>query len=103
LVAAVLAAAALVPAASSSGPNEIYRVTVWMQGQGTVTSLPRGVVCPGACTATFSPHARVRFTATPARGWRFLRWYVGCTGKKPVCVHEVTDGGITVGAAFTKR
>ena len=98
-----IAATALVPASSGSMPGDTYLVKIWMQGSGTIVSNPLGVSCPARCTGTFTAHANVTFTAKPAKGWAFGRWYVGCTGTKPVCVHEVGDGGLTVAASFHKK
>jgi hypothetical protein len=89
-------------AAASEIPGEVYRATVWTQGQGSVKSMPNGIACPGSCVGIFRPHARVTFKPKPAKGWAFDRWYAGCKGTKPVCALEVKDGGITVGARFRK-
>ena len=104
-LAAVLAAtvAASVPqSASSSGPMDIYRVRIWMQGNGLVTSTPHGITCPSRCIATFVPHARVKFIAKAKKGWTFLKWYHGCKGKSPVCYRTLADGDNIVAAAFRK-
>jgi hypothetical protein len=49
---------------------------------GTVTSSPSGIDCPDtSCSAEFADGTAVTLTATPGSGWRFIGWYVDCTGQ----------------------
>jgi Divergent InlB B-repeat domain len=50
-------------------------------GAGSVTSSPAGIICGAVCTASYDLGTKVRLTAHPARGSRFLGWVgVGCMG-----------------------
>lgn len=51
----------------------IYNVTV-TTANGTVTSSPAGLVCPGTCTSGFDEAAQITLTATPNLGNRFVGW-----------------------------
>ena len=46
-------------------------------GQGTVTSVPGGISCPPACTASFVPGTTVTLTATPIGNSVFAGWQGG--------------------------
>jgi hypothetical protein len=47
---------------------------VAVSGHGKVTSVPRGISCPGTCRAFFPKDSRVRLVARPAAGWKLGRW-----------------------------
>lgn len=49
-------------------------LSVVVSGHGKVTSVPRGISCPGTCRAFFPKDSRVRLVARPAAGWRLGRW-----------------------------
>ncbi len=56
-------------------------LTVSVLGNGTVTSHPVRIDCPGgACTASFDNNATVTLTATPLAGQLFLGWAGDCSG-----------------------
>ncbi|MEP6757828.1 MAG: GH25 family lysozyme [Actinomycetota bacterium] len=61
-----------------------YRLRVHVEGtgQGTVTSTPPGISCPGTCSATFAPGATVALSASPDP-WSGLVWSDDCTGTDP--------------------
>jgi hypothetical protein len=71
-------------------------------GRGTVTSSPHGLTCSSVCSRDFGDGSTVRFTATPARGSRFIGWGGACTGTKARCTVKV-DGAKAVTAAFRQR
>jgi hypothetical protein len=55
------------------------RVTVTVEGDGTVTSEPAGIACGATCTALFP--GPVTLTATPAGGSELVAWQGGaCSG-----------------------
>jgi len=52
-------------------------------GNGTVTSTPGGIACPGDCEGTYKGATTVTLIATPAPGWVFVEWTGACTGTGP--------------------
>jgi hypothetical protein len=76
-----------------------YEVVVRVSGRGRVASRPRGLVsCPGRCRGTLGYGASARLLATPAKGYRFVRWGGSCAGRR-TCV---VDGDATVTALFRR-
>lgn len=75
-------------------------LTVSTQGQGSVTSNPSGIACPGDCTQDYDAGAVVTLTATPQAGAHFVAWSGACGSVSgPVC--SVTlDQARTAGATF---
>jgi hypothetical protein len=60
------------------------------------------VVCrPGPCKRVLVAGNKLTLTATPSKGWKFLRWTGGCTGTRIVCTPK-TDFALTVHAAFKR-
>jgi formylglycine-generating enzyme required for sulfatase activity len=55
-----------------------HSLTVFREGQGTVTSSPGGIGCGDFCQASFAEGSEVVLTADPAPGWRFRQWGRGC-------------------------
>jgi uncharacterized repeat protein (TIGR01451 family) len=83
-------------------PSQALKLTVTVQGQGTVTSSPAGINCRPTCSATYSSGTQVTLTATPAAGQRFTGWSGGgCQGTGP-CVVTLTTADIKVTATFKK-
>ncbi len=71
-------------------------------GQGTVSSLPAGINCPGDCSQVFNSGENIRLTATPATGYVVQSW-AGCTqdGSNPnLCTVNASGGGQTVTVRF---
>jgi hypothetical protein len=96
-------AAGMQPGARASTPTDIYRLTVWIQGQGSVVSSPSSIACPGRCAGLFAKHATIRLTPTPAKGWTFSRWSYACTGTQRSCSIALGDGTTVVAARFTRK
>ena len=63
-----------------AGPGQSIEVTTSGPGQGSVTSNPAGIACPGACKAELNSGAVVNLTATPASGSAFAGWSGACSG-----------------------
>lgn len=87
--------------ASFSKPS--YRLSVWVDGSGTVTSVPAGIDCGSTttrCSADFPASSNVDLTATPDSGESFLSWYGDCSGTNPSC-SVLMDGDRSVVANFT--
>lgn len=77
-----------------------FEVKVSRKGKGTVTSTPSGIRCPTDCAEIFNHGASVSLKAKPKRGWRFVKWTGGCSGKN--CALQVT-GDRSVKAVFARR
>ncbi|HTT91049.1 MAG TPA: hypothetical protein VMF65_15955, partial [Acidimicrobiales bacterium] len=71
-------------------------VTVVVLGNGTVTSKPPGISCPGTCTATFAAGTSVQFVPGSKNGSKFLGWGGSCAGAG-ACTARVS--GLTAVAA----
>lgn len=59
-----------------------FTLTVSRQGhgEGTVTSLPVGIACGSACTASFDADTTVSLIADPEEGSFFAEWGGACSG-----------------------
>jgi hypothetical protein len=56
-------------------------LTVTMAGgSGTITSDVPGLACGAPCTTQWDPGSLVSLHASPATGFRFVRWLGACTG-----------------------
>ena len=67
-------------------------------GAGSVASTPRGIACPGTCSAVFDAGTSVALTATPAPGQTFVSWFWECAGAAQCSVPISAD--VRVGARF---
>jgi hypothetical protein len=76
-----------------------HRLSVTVSGNGTVTSAPAGVTCPGACDATFAGGTSVSLTQVAAAGWIFSGWSNDCSGAGSCSVDMSIDHDAT--ATFT--
>ena len=104
----VLAASALASTALASAPPRYvfrYMAFVTMNGQGTVTSVPKGIACPRQCRSAWVRGTHLRLVAKPAAGWRLAsftsKW---CKSADGVCAfdlvspHDCVGGACPVGA-----
>jgi hypothetical protein len=82
---------------------EALNLTLAGTGTGTVVSTPRGINCPGKCSADFPAGSSVQLTATPASGDTFAG-YTGppCAGSfhSPSC-SWVINSTLNITATFT--
>jgi cysteine-rich repeat protein len=69
------------------------------EGDGRVTSDPRGISCGRDCTEVFACGTRVQLTAVPVRS-TFGGWSGACSGTGP-CTVTLVDASTRVDAAFT--
>ncbi|MBX3588365.1 MAG: hypothetical protein KF796_17160 [Ramlibacter sp.] len=72
----------------AAGNPTTYVLSVAKQGtgDGTVASVPGGISCGGACSASFGAGTQVVLTASPAAGSTFGGWSGACTGTQSSCV-----------------
>ena len=96
--------------AFSIGKDETVRVTftkvvptqrtlsIALSGDGTVTSAPAGISCPGTCSASFGDGASVTLTASASAGSTFSGWSGACPGQVTCSVTMTADQN--VGASF---
>jgi hypothetical protein len=79
------------------------QVTLGGDGEGTVTSNPKGISCPPTCVKTFLPYQqKITLLATPVRGSKFVSWIGGCLPSHvPNCVVSLSRGTF-VTARFDK-
>jgi hypothetical protein len=89
LLAALVGASVWANVGSSSTPiRRVVQVIVY--GQGTVTSVPRGINCPKVCRAYYPKDSLVRLKAQPAAGWRMLHYSGDCKSKTAACKFNLT-------------
>jgi hypothetical protein len=81
-------------------------LTVVVSGNGTVTSSPAGIICPGtACAASFPLDSTVILTATPGTGaslaiWSWPSGTAGCQSPTPTSCTVVLNTNQTITATF---
>jgi cysteine-rich repeat protein len=74
-------------------------VTRLGEGDGTVTSTPRGISCGRDCSQVFACGTRVHLTAVPFHS-TFAGWSGACSGTGP-CTVTLVEASTRVDAAFT--
>lgn len=86
----------------AAGNPTTHVLTVAKQGagNGTVVSVPGGISCGSACSASFSTGSTVILTATPAAGSSFAGWGGACAGTLPSCFVSMSSAQNVV-ANFT--
>jgi len=79
-----------------------FNLSVILDGNGTVTSVPAGIDCPGSCTETYDKNSFVTLTAVPSQGASFGSWSGGgCSGTATCTV--TMDEDLEVTATFGKK
>jgi hypothetical protein len=59
-----------------------FAVMAGIKGKGRITSVPKGISCPGDCTEIYVRNVSVvKLSATPDEGYAFEGWSLACTGK----------------------
>jgi Glycosyltransferase WbsX len=85
-------------------PKHILRVIP--SGRGAVTSTPRRISCPPACTAAFDEGRDVTLTVRAKRGSLFDHW-TGCTETDPTCsvvlLHDSTTRPVILATVQRRR
>ena len=80
-------------------PETRHTLSVQIQGQGTVTSVPAGISAD-SLSAEFASGTQVTLTATAAEGFAFNRWEGDCEGTGECTL--TMDGDKSVRAVFTQ-
>ena len=80
-----MSAAEAVSAEFAPIPQQTLSVTKTGSGQGTVTSTPAGISCPGTCSAQFDEGSTVYLTAAPAPTSTFAGFTGGGCSGTPIC------------------
>jgi len=80
-------------------------LTLVVSGNGTVTSAPAGITCPGTCAAPFPLDSTVVLTATPGTGATAVTWgaatgSAGCTSQTATTCNVTLDTNETIDATF---
>jgi hypothetical protein len=79
-------------------------LTVVIAGNGTVSSAPTGITCPGTCSAAFPLDSTVVLTGAPGTGATTVTWSTqpgspACTGTGTSCTVAL-NGNDTITATF---
>ena len=90
----------MVAADSSSQPGYPLTVTIGGAGEGTVTSIPTGIRCPGTCTIEFPRDSLVRIEAEASSGSTVDSWN-GCDQLIEENCLVIMTGEKAVTATFT--
>ncbi len=81
---------------SGGGGDATLTVQVTGSGNGFVSSADGQILCPSACSSTYSVGASVQLQAQPSGGAVFTGWSGDCSGANPtVIVQMTTDRGCT--------
>ena len=87
---------------SQQGSQGGLPLSVDVTGDGTVTSSPGGIDCPGtSCNAEYPIETLVTLTAIPNSGSTFSEWGNGCSGTTTTCVVN-PENAQNVTATFIK-
>jgi hypothetical protein len=104
-VAAVVAVVAVATLASGGDDSTVSggtsTLSVDLSGNGTVTSRPAGIDCPGSCKKSFPAGGRVKLSARAEKGSRFDGWSGGCSGGGACSLSMEEATSVT--ATFTSR
>jgi len=75
--------------------NRSITVTLGGNGAGTVTSMPAGINCPGACQAEFDQGQTVTLTAAADAGKIFQNWGGDCGGSDSCVITLDSDADVS--------
>ena len=76
---------------SDGAPAGMQTLTVTVEGNGTVTSEPAGIDCPGTCSANFDEGIEVTLTSAPSADSGLAGWEGDCTGLAATCALTMDD------------
>lgn len=60
--------------------QQMFTLTVSIVGDGSVTSNPAGITCPGVCSRSFPAGTFVQLSTLAQAGWVFAGWSGDCPG-----------------------
>lgn len=78
-------------------PYYTHTLAVQVQGNGTVTISPGGLICASACTTAWLDGAAVTLTANGASGSAFGSWTGDCSGSTSECTLTMSTDRAVVG------
>jgi hypothetical protein len=76
-------------------------IALTVRGRGAVASPVPGLVCMSSCTTVWDAGMEVPLRASPAPGYRFVRWEGECSGRTN-CTVSLQGARIDVTALFAK-
>jgi hypothetical protein len=76
--------------ACPGGSTPSVTLTLLVTGNGTVTSSPAGISCPGTCAAPFPANTSITLTPTPGGGSSFGGWQNCPTTSGSSCIVTLT-------------
>ncbi len=82
--------------------QNIYSLTVSVDGSGSVTSTDGYINCPGTCSHNYLSNTVVRLNANPALGWSLSAWGGACSGSASSCNVNMTQNE-SVSATFIQN
>jgi hypothetical protein len=77
-----------------------YALSVGVSGDGSVTSWPAGIQCPGTCSTSFASGARVTLVQSAGSGSGFAGWGGACGGMGTCTI--TLNAAASVSASFTQ-
>ena len=80
---------------ASPPPTPQHRLSVTVNGPGSVTSSPAGIHCPSTCTHSYDDGTSVTLTATADNQATFVKWSGACTGTGNCVVTMDADKSVT--------
>jgi YVTN family beta-propeller protein len=90
-----LSQATSVTASFATATQSTFPVTVSSPSNGTITSSPPGINCPGTCSFNFPVGTVVSLAYTPVSGFQFVGWNGACSGVGTCRVVVAQSEGVT--------
>jgi hypothetical protein len=81
--------------------SETKRLSVNVEGSGSVGSDPAGIDCGQDCEHDFSSGTQIILTAAPEEGYQLESWGGACSGSDATCTIELTED-LAVSATFVQ-
>ena len=79
-----------------------FNLSVILDGNGVVTSVPEGIDCPGNCSETYDKNSFIALTAVPSQGASFGHWTGGGCSGTAICTVTMNED-LEVTATFGKE
>ena len=77
-----------------------YLLMVGADGEGSITSIPAGISCPGDCTELYNAGSTIILTAKADEGYEFTGWSGDCSGTGSC---QITIGKDTATIGYFKQ